>query len=516
MRCLRYSCLFLFAAFNSPGQDLKEFEKKITEFTLPNGLHFILLERHEAPVVSFHTFVNAGSADDPSRQTGLARMMERMAFKGTESIGTLSWPSEKKALDAVEEAYDRVEAEVNKGIKADPSRIDMLRNQAHLAADSAQRSQQPNEYLRILEENGATNRIATASYDYTRVAYSLPSNRIELWFLMESQRLLHPVFRDFYKERDDVLEEARQQSESNAQGKLFGEFLAAAFKAHPYRNPPTGWPGDIQNLRSGAAREFFDRYYVPGNISIAIAGDVNPAEARRLAERYFGPMASKPMPPALHTEEPPQEGPKTVVVEASGPPLLAIGYKRPSQYDKDDLDFDIIQFLLAQGNAGILYQDLVQNKRVAAQARVGATFPSGRYPPLMIFMIVPAPGHSIEENQRAFDDLLLRFKSTLMDQAALDRAKAQVRAIFMRRVAANDDVAGLLAEYHAQFGDWRKMLASIDDLPKVTADTVQRAAGKYLVATGRTTAYTVAPGEADRLPVAPRPQPADRKTGGLP
>jgi predicted Zn-dependent peptidase len=132
----------------------------------------------------------------------------------------------------------------------------------------------------------------------------------------------------------------------------------------------------------------------------------------------------------------------------------------------------------------------------------------------MIFMIVPAPGHSIEENQRAFEDMLLRFKSTLVDQAALDRAKAQVRATFMRRVAANDDVAGLLAEYHAQYGDWRKLLVSLDDLPKVTADTVQRAAGTYLVATGRTTAYTVAPGEADRQP-APRPQPAERKTGGL-
>ena len=296
-----------------------------------------------------------------------------MAFKGTESIGTLSWPSEKKALDAVEEAYDRVEAEVNKGIKADPLRIDMLRNQAHLAADSAQRSQQPNEYLRILEENGATNRLATASYDYTRVAYSLPSNRIELWFLMESQRLLHPVFRDFYKERDAVLEEARQQSESNAQGKLFGEFLAAAFKAHPYRNPPSGWPGDIQNLRSGAAREFFDRDYVPGQHQHRDRRRCRPGGARRLAERY-SPQASKPMPPALHTEEPPQEGPKTVVVEASGPPLLAIGYKRPSQYDKDDLDFDIIQFLLAQGNAGILYRDLCRIS--ASPRRYGSAPPS--------------------------------------------------------------------------------------------------------------------------------------------
>ena len=105
------------------AQDFSDFAKKVTEFTLPNGLHFILAERHEAPVVSFHTYVKAGSANDPSGQTGLAHMFEHMAFKGTETIGSRDWPSEKKALDVIEEAYDRLEAERNKGPKADPQRV---------------------------------------------------------------------------------------------------------------------------------------------------------------------------------------------------------------------------------------------------------------------------------------------------------------------------------------------------------------------------------------------------------
>ena len=514
MRRLRFSCLFLAVACLSPGQDLKEFEKKITEFALPNGLRFILLERHETPVISFHTFVGAGSTDDPSGQTGMARMMERATFKGTESIGTLSWPAEKKALDAIEEAYDRVEAEANKGIKADRVRLDMLRNQARLASDSSRRSQQPSEYLSILEENGATNRSALASFDSSSFSCSLPSNRIELWFLMESQRLLHPVFRDFYSERDGLLEDSRGQGESDPQSKFLVEFLAAAFKAHPYRNPLGGWPGDIQNLRAGAAKEFFDRYYVPGNITIAIAGDVNPADARRMAERYFGPMTARPLPPAAHTEEPPQEGPKTVVMESPEPPLLAIGYKRPSQYDKDDLEFDIIQILLSQGDTGLLYGDLVREKHLASQARVRATFPSGRYPNLILFLIAPAQGHTVEENQRALDDLLVRFKSMRIEPALLDRAKGQVRAALLRRIAGNAAMAGLLAEYQGEYGDWRKMFTTMDDLGKVTPDSVQRAANKYLVAAGRTTVYTVAPGESNRQPPAPR-QPAERKTGVL-
>src|SRR5512142_2988025 len=99
-------CALLLLPLILAAQNLKEFEKKVTEFTLANGLHFIVVERHEAPVVSFHTYVNAGSVDDPSGETGIAHMFEHMAFKGTESIGTRDWPLEKKALEAVEQAYD--------------------------------------------------------------------------------------------------------------------------------------------------------------------------------------------------------------------------------------------------------------------------------------------------------------------------------------------------------------------------------------------------------------------------
>src|SRR5499427_9305674 len=115
------------------AQSLKDFEKRVTEFTLPNGLHFIVVERHDAPVVSFHTYVNAGSVDDPSGETGIAHMFEHMAFKGTETIGTKDWLNEKKALEAVEEAYDRINAERNKGPKADASKVAMLESQLKLA-----------------------------------------------------------------------------------------------------------------------------------------------------------------------------------------------------------------------------------------------------------------------------------------------------------------------------------------------------------------------------------------------
>src|SRR5579875_3149880 len=145
------------------AQSLADFEKKVSEFTLPNGLHFILIERHQAPVVSFHTHVNVGSVDDPGGETGLAHMFEHMAFKGTETIGTKNWPEEKKALDAIDKAYEDLDAERNKGPKADESKIIVLEGILKQAIERAQSFVVPNEYTTILEENGAAGLNADTS-----------------------------------------------------------------------------------------------------------------------------------------------------------------------------------------------------------------------------------------------------------------------------------------------------------------------------------------------------------------
>ncbi len=475
------------------AQDLKEFEKKVTEFTLANGLHVILAERHEAPVVSFHTYVNAGSADDPSGETGLAHMFEHMAFKGTETIGTKDWPSEKKALDAIEEVYDRLEAERNRGPKADQAAVGALEARLKIAIEQAQSYVVSNEYTRIIEENGGAGLNAGTGLDATEYYYSLPSNRIELWFLLESQRFLHPVFREFYKERDVVMEEHRMRVESSPQGRLQQAFITTAFAAHPYRNPTGGWPSDIANLRLSEAKAFFEKYYVPANVTIAIVGDVNPTEAKHMAERYFGPWQARPLPPLIQTLEPPQPGPKTAVVESPSQPIELLGYKRPDQYDKDDAVFDVIQLILSHGRTGLMYKDLVQDKKIAVAAQAIGNFPGSRYPNLFTFVLVPSLGHTVEENQKALEDLLVRFTQKPADADALARAKIQARAGVIRRLANNAGLASLLATYAVNYGDWRKLFTSIDDLNKVTAADVQRVALHYFVTNSRTVAYTAQP-----------------------
>src|SRR5579872_7446628 len=475
------------------AQDLKEFEKKVTEFTLANGLHFIVAERHEAPVVSFHTYVNAGSVDDPSGETGIAHMFEHMAFKGTETIGTTNWPEEKKALAAIEGAYDRLEAESNKGPKGDPKKIKSLEMEVQAAIERAQTFVIPNEYPRIIEENGGAGLNASTAYDSTEYFYSLPANRIELWFLLESQRFLQPVFREFYKERDVVAEERRMRVESSPQGKLIEALSAAAFEAHPYRRPPAGWASDIQSLRVGDAEHFYKTYYVPANITMAIVGDVDPKHARALADKYFARLSRAPLPPLIHTVEPPQDGPRQVQVESPAQPFEVIAYKRPDQNDKDDPVFDVVSSVLAGGRTGIIYKEMVRDKQIALAAGAEADLPGSKYPNLFVFYAFPTLGHTIPENEKTLDEIIERFKGEKVEADALARVKTKTRASLIRRLDSNSDLAQLLTEYYVAYGDWRKLFTSLDDIDKVTADDVQRVARKYFVNNSRTVAFDFQP-----------------------
>jgi predicted Zn-dependent peptidase len=473
------------------AQSLRDFEKKVTEFTLSNGLHFIVVQRHEAPVVSFHTYVNAGSVDDPSGATGIAHMFEHMAFKGTESIGSKDWPLEKKAIDQVEEVYDRLEVERNKGLKADVRKVAAMEAELKAAAEKADAFVVPNLYPRIIEENGGQGLNAQTGWDSTEYYYSLPSNRLELWFLLESQRFIQPVFREFYKERDVVMEEYRMRVESEPQGRLMQAFLATAFAAFPYRVMGAGWPSDVRHLRRADAWHFFHEYYVPGNINIAIVGDVDPAQARRLADRYFGPMEARPLPPPLHTAEPAQEGPKQAEVQSPSQPLVFIGYKRPDEYSPEDPVFDVISEILAGGRTGVLYKALVRDQQIALAAEAEDTFPGGKYPNVFLFLLAPAMGHSTTENEKALDRELEKFKTGKVDNVTLARVKTKTRAGLIRRLDSNPGLASLLTSYYAIYGDWRKLFTSLDEIDKVSADDVQQVAKKCFVPEKRTVAYLV-------------------------
>ncbi len=477
------------------AQSLQEFQKKVTEFTLPNGMRFLVIERHEAPVVSFHTYVNVGSVDDPSGESGIAHMFEHMAFKGTPTIGSKNWPKEKAALAHIEVVYDQLDQEKNKGYRADPKKIEELEAQVKDAIESADSYVEENEYDRIVESNGGVGMNASTGEDATNYFYSFPENRIELWFYLESERFLHPVFREFYKERDVVREERRMRVESSPQGKLVEALLATAIAAHPYRVMPGGWGSDIDNFRANEASLFYKKYYTPGNITIAIAGDVNPVEARKMAEKYFGRLPKGPLPPMVRTVEPKQEGPKRVAVETPAQPFMAIAYKRPSQYSPDDAALDVLSDVLSGGRTGLLYKDLVRDKKIALAAESQDTFPSGKYPSLFLFFMIPSSGHSLEENEKEVYAIIEKVKKDKVDDATIARVRTKLRASLIRKLDSNSGLASELCDYSANFGDWKKLFTQLEEYEKVTADDVRRVAKTYLIESSRTVAYTQAPAE---------------------
>ena len=476
-----------------PAQDLKAFEKRVTEFTLSNGLHFLVLERREAPVASFHTFANVGAADDPKGATGMAHMFEHMAFKGTDRVGSKNWADEKKSLEVLDRAFAALRQERNQGPRADRKKVEELDKAFRAAVEKAADLVERDEYTRVIEQNGGVGLNAETWPDHTKYYYSLPSNRLELWFYMESERFLRPVYREFYKERDVVREERRMRIESNPVGKLVETFLTTAFNAHPYGQPPVGWASDVENFSIADAEEFFQRYYVPASLTIGVAGDVDAAQVRRLAETYFGRLPKRPLPPPVITVEPPQEGERRLEVESPAQPVVVVGYRKPSNQDPDRAVFDVIQSVLAGGRTSWFYKELVRDKQVALDAGGFPNFPGDKYPGLFIFYAFPSSGHTVADNEAGMYRLIEKLKTEKVDAETLDMVKTKNRAALIRKLDDNGGLAAELAQYHAQFGNWRQLFYDLDEINKVTAQDVQRVAQKYFVKNARSVAWLVQP-----------------------
>ncbi len=290
---LLFFAFALFAGWTARAQDLKSFEQRTTVKVLPNGLTLIVCERHEAPVFSYNTFIDAGDVDDPSGQSGLAHMFEHLAFKGTSQIGTSDYTDEKAALAKVEAANNAYEAEYLKPEGRDPQKLAELKKAFVAAQAEAEKYVIPNQFTEVAEANGANGLNAETALDDTQYYWSMPENRLELWAWMESSRLADTVPREFYKERDVVMEERRMRVDSDPVGRLLEQFLATAFVAHNYGRSDIGWPSEVGQITATEAMAFHKKYYIGGNIVVAIVGDVNAKTALPMLEKIFQPRARR-------------------------------------------------------------------------------------------------------------------------------------------------------------------------------------------------------------------------------
>jgi len=493
----RLSLLVVFITSVAFSQDLASFEKKISVKKLENGMTIVVCERHEAPVFSFYTVVDAGSVQDPKGETGMAHMFEHMAFKGTTTIGTTNYGEEKIALDKEEAAYQALQRErLQRG--QDPKKIEELEKVFHEAEEDADKYVKKNEFSEIIEGQGGQDLNAATEEDETSYFYSMPANRLELWAYMESERFLHPVLREFYQERDVVYEERRMRTDSSPIGRMIEQFLATAYAAHPYRNPAIGWPSDIESLNITDAHKFFDRYYVAANMTTAIVGDVKPDEVFALAEKYFGRLPARPKPEDLITVEPRQVDQRNVTIPEPSQPIYLEGYHRGDYRDKDDAVYDFISDLLSEGRTSRLYRSLVRDKKIAATAVGFTDFPGIKYPSLFGFYAIPIPGHTAAELQAGFKDEIEKVKTQDVSDAEMQMVKTRAKANLIRGLGDNNGLASQLAIFQSRYGDWRELFYNIDRLEKVSKEDIRRVANATFVPINRTVAVveTAAPAAA--------------------
>lgn len=473
------------------AQGFEDLEKSVTEYTLSNGLKLIIMERHQAPVVSFCTYANVGAVNESKGITGISHLFEHMAFKGTKTIGTKNYQAEIEAMQKQDSLFNEILKERRKGKRADQQRLKNLGEEFAQAQEEAVKYVVSNEFGTVVEQEGGVGLNAGTGYDATFYFYNLPSNKLELWMSLESDRFLNPVLREFFKEKDVVMEERRLRTESNPGGKLFEEFLSTAYKAHPYGEPIIGHMSDIQAYTREDAEKQFREYYVPNNLIIGIVGDVKPKKVIKLAETYFGRIPRGPEPKPVVTVEPEQLGERRVQVEDKAQPILVMGYHKPSAAHPDDAVFDAISDYLGGGRSSRLYKSLVKEKRIAVAAFAIPGLPGTKYPNLFTFLAIPSKDHTNQECEEAIYEEIEKLKTELITPDDLKAIRTKARANFIRRLESNQGLAMQLTTYQAVLGDWRELFGQLNKINQITAEDIKRVANEYFKKTNRTVAELV-------------------------
>ena len=494
---------FLALSVVSPPPALAQaLEGKVSRITLDNGMRFLLVRRGVAPVFAANLRFKVGSADDPGGETGLAHLFEHLAFKGTSTIGTRDAKKEAAILDATDQAVMRLLAELDKGARADAARMKTLRDQIASLQKDLQEITVKDELSQILTSNGAAGLNASTSTDLTSYVVALPSNRLELWCALESARLRDPVLREFYSERDVVMEERRMRIDNQPQGKLYEQLLLTAFQAHPYRSPTVGYPSDLEHLTRPSAMEFRRRHYVPGNAVGALVGDIDPAAAERLIRRYFGGLEAGTAAPGPATVEPPQTGSRRITVEFDAEPELMLAFHKDVWPSPDDPVFQVIDSLLTSGRTSRLFRRLVLETQVAADV-YSLQAPGDRYPNVFLIGAVPRAPHTPEEVEAEILNEVKRLADKPVEERELQKIRNQVEASFLYPLRSNAGLASQLSYFEVLTGDWNNMTAYKQALIATTPARVQEVARKTFVPSNLTVAVLSRPRTGDGEAAAP-------------
>jgi predicted Zn-dependent peptidase len=467
----------------------------VQEITLGNGMRFLILERHDAPTIAAGWVAHVGSSNEREGITGISHLFEHMMFKGTRTIGTKDAAADEALIAEQETLRDAMRAEqstararARRGEVADAfapaaqtPRYRELEQQFQALVLKQRETQVKDELDAIYTRNGAERLNAQTDEDATLYYVQLPSNRLELWAWLESDRLADPVFREFYSEREVVREERRRSVESTPLGPYEEAWNALFWEASPYRWPVLGWPSDLQSITKVQADEYFARYYAPNNLTGVIVGDVRVADARPLLERYFGRLKRRPAPPEVVTDEPLAQGEKRYHAVADTSSTVRVWWHGVPFLHKDRAALDLLSDLLS-GRTGRLYKSLVLGKGLANSA--GASIDLRRFAGVFEVEVLAKDGADPAAILAALDAEIARVQQDAVPAEELQKLKNQAKADAYRRLSSPFAIMVQLLAYDG-LGDWRYINDAAAETDAVTAADLQRVARAYLTQDGR-------------------------------
>lgn len=459
------------AETSASGDVLTKLTSQIKTTKLSNGLKVIMYKRGTAPVFAGAVVVRVGGVDEELGSTGISHLFEHIAFKGTDKIGTRDFSRENRLLTRLEEIAAKTEAAnvFTPELKKEWDDIHTELRTLWINDDFSERYSQ----------EGAAGLNATTDKELTKYFVSLPKSSFEFWCRMESLRLKYPVLRQFYQERDVVIEERRMRYEVDPLGKLYELLLGIAYVRHPYHNPVIGYEQDIRSLTATKLDDFRKRYYVPSNMAVGLVGDIDAISDLETVKKYFGDIPAVDAPEAPQIIEPKQEGERQIVVKAKAQPKVIIAYKKPASVDPRDPAISLMNEILAGSEVSPLYVELVKKRQIVSEIAADEE-PGSMYPNLFMFLAEIKSPHDTTQFSNAFDLVIKNFKKYGPTEAQLERAKRSIGVSYLDRMKSNQSLATELASAELLYGNWKIYFDWYEKVMNVTVAEVKEAAAAFL------------------------------------
>jgi predicted Zn-dependent peptidase len=479
--------LFPLLALSTPAAEI---DIPVHYDTLDNGLRMLIVPDTNVAVVSCRLYYFVGSMYEGPGTSGLSHMYEHMLFKGTKTLGTTDYRAEVPIMERIDSLDARIRQLRQQGVEEVDQRIQDLRTKIFALLEQQRHYIKKDEIWETYLNNGGTHLNAWTGDDMTAYIVTLPMNKVELFYAIESDRMSNPVLREFYSERDVVTEERRMRYDNRPNGRYWERLFALFYTAHPYRIPTIGWMSDIRAYTREKLREHVNRYYTPDNAVLVLVGNIDPRQAKADIQRYFGdiPRAEEPKEEVV-TREPPPIGETRFTVYDKAQPRIDILFHTPGYPDQDLYKLDVVEGVLS-GRSGRLYKRLVNEEALCTNAGAGNAYRlHDGYFHVWATLKNDADPATVES-------MVLEELTGLVEHppspAEMERVKNSIRKGFVTRLASLEGLSDQLAWFE-RLGSWQDMLEYPDKIAAVEAGAVPAVVQRYLDPTLKTIGMLLVP-----------------------